>query len=257
MKVLHQTDTRLVVRPSGGILMAIMGLVFVLMSGGMFYVFGQTTDLLCERNFSGSMQCRVARSILGISMRDDTLEALQGAYVAQSRDNDGDITYRVMLVTGGGEVPLTSYTSSGYGKKASTADQINAFVQGRASNLSIRQGGTVGMIVSGVFLIFSLILIVSGIQSRFTSWTFDLAKGLVTQHKETLTGIHNRSYPLDDIESVSVGRSRDSDGDSTYRVELFSYQEGPIPLTGWYSSGYKKKKQAADLIQHYLDQYHT
>jgi hypothetical protein len=113
------------------------------------------------------------------------------------------------------------------------------------------------MIASGVFFVVSIILIVSGVQSRYTSWTFDLAEGMVTQHKETLTGIRNRSYPLDDIRNASVGRSRDSDGDSTYRVELFSEQEGPIPLTGWYSSGYKKKKRAVDMIQHYLDQYHN
>jgi hypothetical protein len=257
MKVLHQTDTRLILRPSGGLLMAIMGLVFVIVSIGMFYIFGQTTDLLCERSLSGSMQCRLARSLLGISLRDDPLEALESAYVAQSRDSDGDVTYRVMLVTGGGEIPLTSYTSSGYRKKASIADQINKFVQGRAANLSVRQGGTVGMIASGVFFVVSIILIVSGVQSRYTSWTFDLAEGMVTQHKETLTGIRNRSYPLDDIRNASVGRSRDSDGDSTYRVELFSEQEGPIPLTGWYSSGYKKKKRAVDMIQHYLDQYHN
>jgi hypothetical protein len=257
MKVLQQTDTRLVIRPTGGLLIAIFGLFFVIMSGAMFYGFGQTTDLLCNRNLSGSMQCRLARSLLGISLSDSPLEALQSAYVAQSRDSDGDVTYRVMLVTGSGEVPLTSYTSSGYRKKASAADQINEFIQGRASDLSIHQGGTVGIIVSGVFLIVSLIMIVSGVQSRFTSWTFDLAEGMITQHKESLTGIHNRSYPLDDIQSVSVERSRDSDADSTYRVALFSDQEGPIPLTGWYSSGYKKKKHVADIIQRYLDRYHT
>jgi hypothetical protein len=257
MKIMQQTDTKLVLRPRGGILIAILGVLFVLMSGGMFYGFGQTTDLVCKREPSGSMECRLARSLLGFSLSDRPLEALQGAYVAESRDNDGDITYRVMLETGGGTVPMTSYTSSGYGKKAAAADQINQFVDGRSPNLTIRQGGIIGMIASGVFLVVSLLMIVGGIQSRFTSWTFDLAGGMVTQHKETLTGVRNRSYPLDDVKSVNVGRSRDSDGDTTYRVELFSSQEGPIPLTRAYSSGYRKKKQAATIIQHYLDQYHT
>ena len=177
--------------------------------------------------------------------------------MSESRDSDGDVTYKVMLETGEGDVPLTSYTSSGYGKKATIADQVNRYVEGRAPTLTIRQGGLIGMIASGVFLIVSLILIVVGVQSRFTTWTFDLAEGMVNLHKETLFGIRNHSYSLDDIQNVNVGRSRDSDGDTTYRVELFSNQEGQIPLTGWYSSGYRKKKRAADIIQQYLDRYHA
>jgi hypothetical protein len=257
MKILQQTETKLVIRPRGGLLIAVLGAVFVLMSGVMFYTFGQTSDLQCERDLSGSMQCRLARSLLGIPLSDRPVEALQGAYVSESRDSDGDTTYKIMLVTGGGDIPLTAYTSSGYRKKASLVNDVNRYVEGRASTLNVSQGGTIGMIASAVFLLVSLFFIVSGVQSRFTTWTFDLIEGMVDLHKETLFGIRNRSYSLDDIQNVSVGRSRDSDGDTTYRVELFSNQEGPIPLTGWYSSGYRKKKQAADVIQYYLDQYHT
>ncbi len=256
MKIIERTETRLVFRPSGGTLVAILGVLFILISGGIVYGFGQTTDLLCERNPSGSMRCRIARSLLGISLSDRPLEALQGAYVSESRDSDGDITYRVMLETGSGDVPLTAYTSSGYNKKATAADEINQFVEGGAPSLAVRQGGTLGIVIGAVFLLTSLLMVVGGVQSRFTHWTIDLASGTVAQHKETLTGVRNRNYYLDDIQSVTVGRSRDSDGDTTYRVELFSNQDGPIPLTSWYSSGYRKKKQAADVIQHYLDQYH-
>lgn len=257
MKIVHQTDTKLIMRPSGGILVAVLGVLFIVMSGGMLYGFGQTTDLQCERNISGSMQCRLARSLLGIALRDSPLEALQGAYVSESRDSDGDITYRVMLETGDGDVPLTTYTSSGYGKKGSVADEINRFVEGRDPTLTVRQGGMLGIVISTVFLILSLLMIVGGVQSRFTNWTLDLPEGTLTQHKETLTGVRNRTYALDDIQYANVGRSRDNDGDTTYRVELFSNQEGPIPLSAWYSSGYRKKKRAVDVIQQYLDQYHA
>jgi hypothetical protein len=57
------------------------------------------------------------------------LDEVTGVRVGSSRDSDGDRTYRVELQTVQGEtIPLTSWFTSGYQRKAATADLIAAYL---------------------------------------------------------------------------------------------------------------------------------
>jgi hypothetical protein len=66
--------------------------------------------------------------------------------------------------------------------------------------------------------------------------------GLVPLSEETIRG----------LEGAMVGKSCDEDG-CTYRVEL-NTADGVVPLTAFYSSGYKSKQEMADRIAAFVQE---
>jgi len=252
MKVHYQDDRLLQLRPRSTWILLAIGIVMVIASPLWVWAMGQATTLSCDR-VNGQARCRLSRSVLGISVTDDPLETLTGAHVGESTDSDGDTTYRVVLETGGRSVPLTNHTSSGYSRKAATVDDIEKFVSDPSiPSLEVHDAGTVGLIVCGIFLLIGVGMIVGGIQARSTLWTFDRDHDVVVKYRKGLSGAKSWEYRLSDIGEVMVTSSRDSDGGTTYRVELLTVQGQAIPMTSWYSSGYRAKEQTANTIRGFL-----
>jgi hypothetical protein len=250
MKILRQDEDMLQLRPNTGVFILIFGLSFLIGGVAMLLTLGQTTRLVCERELSGRPECRFERSLLGLPLRDEPLEALQGARVTSYVDDEGDRLYKVMLVTGGGEIPLTNYSSSGSRGKQRTADEINAFVQDPGqTSLEVKKGGIVGVAASAIFFLVGLLATVFGVQSFFTTWTFSRTQGVLIHRQETVLGGKSRAYELSQIQHVVV--ESDSDGD-TYRVVLILQNGGRVPLTAWYTSARKRQRHIADVIRGFL-----
>jgi len=255
MKVHYQDDRILQLRPRGGWVLLLIGVIVVLLAPLWIWLMGLSTTLSCERVPSGHPQCKLSRAVLGFSISNRPLEALTGAHVAQSTDSDGDTMYRLMIETGDQVIPFTSHTSSSYSGKASAVADIQRYLTDTSIPLlTIRDRGTVGLVVSGIFILIGAGLAISGVQSLSTMWTFDRDQDAIVKFRRTLFGPNMWQYTLSDIANVAVSTSRDSDGDRTYRVELYTAQGQHIPMTSWFSSGYKSKQRTADVISAFINQ---
>lgn len=254
MKIVQHNDNILQFRPRGGWFVLLMGALLIVTTPVWLVLFGQTTQLTCERTTAGSPRCRLSKSIFGVALRDDPIEALQGARVAESRDSDGDLMYKLVLDTGAGSVPFTNASSSSYNPKARRAADINNFVADTSvSSLTVESGGAIGWIVSGVLGLMGVGLLFGGMQMSSTVWTFDRTQNAIVKERHGLAGSKAWQYDLAEIQDALVTESRDSDGDRTYRVELVSRQGQRIPMTSWYSSGYQKKEDIVRVIRRFLN----
>ena len=255
MKIHYQDDRLLQLRPQGGWIMLLVGAIVVLLAPVWVWAMGQSTTLSCERAPSGHPQCKLSRAVFSFSISDKPLDALTGAHVAQTTDSDGDTMYRLMLEAGDQVIPFTSHTSSSSSRKASAVADIQRYLADTSiQSLTIRDTGTVGLVVSGVFILIGAGLGIVGVQSLSTLWSFDRDHDAIIKRRRTLFGPKTWQYTLSDIANVVVRTSRDSDGDRNYRVELYTAQGQQIPLTSHFSSGYKGKQRTADVISAFINQ---
>lgn len=225
-----------------------MGLVFILISVIAVAFLGTRTALTCNR--SGEAECTLAqKTVLKTSKRTIPILKLREAYVDTSVDSEGDATYRVVLRTDSGEVPLTSSWSSGYAGKQDVANQINAFLQSGDSSLTVEQDDRLLMYILGAIFAGAgslLILLTNRVELDLNRST-----GLAVLSKTSLVARSSEEYLLEDLAGAEVQESSSSDGD-TYRVALVQHGGGRIPLTSYYSSGYKGKQKLADEINQFL-----
>jgi hypothetical protein len=129
------------------------------------FIFGQDTTLTCQRVETTQVECLKESKWLGqVSMSEASIQGLEGAWVAESCDEDG-CTYRVEMDTADGRVPLTSYYSSGARSKHETADRINAFLRNPAEgSLTVKSGaGLLGLLLPFVFVAVGPIVAFSGL----------------------------------------------------------------------------------------------
>lgn len=146
----------------------LFGFVFAGMGTVAMIVFGQVSDLHCAYPEPSQLECIKEIKWLGlVPLGEENIDDVQRAWVDESCDSDG-CTYRVVLTTGQGDLPLTSYYSSGERSKAETAAEINAFVaQGEGETLEIRAGsGFLGGLFGGIFVVIGLGIAVAGVIRR-------------------------------------------------------------------------------------------
>lgn len=135
-----------------GILFVGVGLLFT-------FIIGQVATLACNR-MEDADRCVLRVNWMGLSpLKEIPIEGLNGARVEESCDDEGDCTYRVLLITSRQALPLQSAYSSGRVEKEEIAAQINAFALDKTiPNLSVSQGGgfwvilPLGFIAVGIFL---------------------------------------------------------------------------------------------------------
>jgi hypothetical protein len=253
MRILHHDEQILKLRPTSGCGILIMGLVFFGVGLVTLFAFGTTASIICERPAANTMRCRLQASLFGLPLKDEPLEALQGARVHSYVDDDGDRMYKVVLQTGGGEMPMSNSASSSRGTHQRTVDEINDFLSDPAQpSLKLRDFAYFEKAMTFIFTLTGIGMAIWGIHAYFTSWTFDRKQGLALYRSEQVTGIKTAQYPLSDIIDVRVGTSTDSDGDDTHRVELVMSSGRRIPLTKSYSSGLRGKRKTAALIRDFL-----
>jgi hypothetical protein len=255
MDILFHTDEMLELRSSHWRLILIIGLAFVIGGGIAFYIFGQKSLLECHRKTNTYPDCTLTQSMAGFTIKERSIEHLVSARVVESRDSDDDLTYRIMLKTESGNVPLTSYSSSGQENKTTIAAQINSYLDDvETVSLKIEQGGR-NFIIPLIVIFIGLLEIVVGLIGRYNIWQIDKVNRVITHNRIGLTGRKVTQYELADVTGAIVTSSRDSDGDRTYRVEFTTRRGERIPMSSWYSSGYKKKYQAVETIQEFLEGY--
>ncbi len=110
----------------------LMGGIFMAVGLGVLWFMGARTTLVCDRPEPRTGQCTLASAnALGLNARSQTFpvaEVQRADLQVSVDDEDGSETYRVVLHTELGEVPLTDYYSSGRDDKRQNTDRINAFL---------------------------------------------------------------------------------------------------------------------------------
>jgi hypothetical protein len=253
MKVLQCDNHVLQLRPTHGWIFASIGVFILLMIPVWIYALGQTTTLTCSRTPFGSLRCALDRSLLGVALSHQPLRDMQGAYVDEYRDSDGDTVYRVMLRTAGGDTPLTQVSSSNYEPHAATVADIDHFISDNSRTaLDVSVKGSLGLIIAGIDAVLGsgMILIGSGIAA--TTWTFDRRADTVTRRRASLLGAKVQTYTLSHIVDAQTVTHQDSDSGDMYRVELVTRSGPSIPLSSSYTIGYAGKERTAQVIREFL-----
>lgn len=112
------------------ILIRLIGCLIILGGIGAAVLFGQANTLTCGREAGGEGSCEIVRSgLAGTSTRQVPLAELRGASVETSRGSKGYESYRVVLLTDTGRVPLTSvFTGPTPQPQRETVDRITHFL---------------------------------------------------------------------------------------------------------------------------------
>ncbi|MEB3357648.1 MAG: hypothetical protein VKK04_13045 [Synechococcales bacterium] len=137
----------------GGML---FGSVFVIAGVGVALLIGKQTVLACSRIEPATRQGNCAlttNGFLGSDSRSFLLSELQSASVAEKRDDEGDLLYRIELQTERGTVPMNEVWSSGRRGKQAIASEINTFLQtSNLPELNVDQDDRpMGLLFGGIF----------------------------------------------------------------------------------------------------------
>lgn len=253
MDVLYQSQDILELRPRQWRIFLLIGISFVSAGLIVFYFFGQTISLDCTREDTRYPRCFVTLSLLNIKLKEQRIDALIESRIIESRDSDDDITYKIILETNQGNVPLTSYYSSGYESKARFVEDLNALLDvNTEQSFSLTYDSPGPLIMPIIFTVLGLQLVIFGFMGRENIWQINKIDRLMTHKRRTFLGLKIDQYSLDDIVDVTVASSQDSDGDSTFRISFTTNSGEYIPMTSWFTSGYSRKAEAAALITEFL-----
>ena len=238
MKVIEETSDRLQLRAnqlSAIILGVLFGTPFFI--AGLFVIakIGKLATLTCDRTASTVLECQLSTTGL-LDTQTTAIAQLLGAEVQTSESSDGD-TYRLLLKTERGEVPLTEVYSSGRRGKSRKAALINAFVSNPSqTSLTIQQDdrwfaypfGGIFVLAGGGIIIGSLSM------DLITIYDFDRRMGQLSLTQRGLFRTKVTEQMLHEIQQVQLQTQVDSDGDTTYSAsfKLRSGEEMPLPLPG-------------------------
>ncbi len=157
-----------------------VGVVFLLVGLGVIAFGASLTTLTCERGGATQGSCTLAQQRPGRSTtRAIALQDVRGAEIEQntsrsrrSRSSSSGTrsrsrsrtTYRVVLRTTRGDIPLTGAYSSDYGAKQRQVDQLTAFVaDGSARTLTLREDNRpFGYALGGAFAAAGLLVATAG-----------------------------------------------------------------------------------------------
>jgi hypothetical protein len=138
-------------------IMYALSVIFVGVGLLVLYLVGQTATLKCIRAGETQSQCTLTTTWMKLSrLKEVTFSPLVSATTEESCDDDG-CTYRVLLLSSTGSLPLTSVYSSGYESKQKIADQINAYVQNTdQKSLEIETNSGFWIIAPFVFIVIGI-----------------------------------------------------------------------------------------------------
>ena len=123
------------------------------------------------------------------------------------------------------------------------------------------------MVAAVVFFVGSAVAVVSGlwfgllpmalavVGFLFTATltiTADRSARLLTLSYRSVLRRKTIDIPLSQIESITVQRSRSSEGSSTYRVAVVQTDGEVVPLRSYYSSGRKSKERVAEQLRQFI-----
>jgi hypothetical protein len=155
-----------------------LGAVFLLVGLGVIAFGASLTTLTCERGGATPGSCTLAQQRPGRSTtRAIALQDVRGAQIEQSTSRSrrssstgnrnrtrSSTTYRVVLRTTRGDIPLTGAYSSGYEAKQRQVDQLTAFLaDGSARTLTLRDDSRAfGYGLGGAFAAAGLLVATAG-----------------------------------------------------------------------------------------------
>lgn len=122
------------------------------------YLLGQMNTLKCEReDRADDAACRLTTSWMNIrTLKERSIPRLDSAGIEEYCDDDG-CTYRVVLFSGAGDIPLSSAFSSAENSHRITAEQINTFLQdANQQTLEVESGGGWLLAVPVIFAVLGL-----------------------------------------------------------------------------------------------------
>lgn len=136
-----------------------LSIIFVGLGLLFSYLLGIVTTLECSR-LESAQTCNLERSWMGlVKLTDRPLRQVHSAWVEESCDDDG-CTYRVVLETDQGQLPLGTAYSSGSASKQDKADQVNAFVENASiTQVKVQDGGGLWMLFPLIFIAVGLVMV--------------------------------------------------------------------------------------------------
>ena len=253
MKITRPGTDILCIQPvREAMLLIIPGALFALMGLIAFPLFGQSAALVCERSGSASPGCELERTLIGIPWSTTSIEGLQGTRVRTPLGAQGYI-YRVMLVTAERQMPFSGYSGSG-GEEERIAAQINAFLgDPNQASFKVRYSGRAEAILSAVFVVLGVLVLVTGLHTYSTTWTFDRRKGLFTHRQQRLWGPREMTYPFDQIGDVTVSAFSATSGSHVHRIVMRTISGRELPMTPRYYLWRDHLIQTVRTIRQFLD----
>ena len=256
MKITYAGADILRVQPvREAMLLIIPGALFALMGLIAFPIFGQSAALTCERSERGgsaSPRCELERTLIGIPLSTTSIEGLQGAQVRTPGGAQGYIC-RVMLVTAEREMPFSGYSGSG-GEEERIAAQINAFLGNpNQASLKVRYSGSAEATLSAVLALLGLLVLVTGLCTYSTTWTFDRRKGLFIHRQRRLLGLKVVTYPFDQIGDVTVSAFSATSASHVHRIVLRTISGKELPMTSRYYLWRDDLIQTVRTIRQFLE----
>ncbi len=258
MKIVEQTPTKIRLKASDlgvPIFLTLLGLPFFLAGLVVILFLGKLTQLECNRLEPTQVACQLTASgILNTRTTNIPVGELQGAEIETSQDSDGDITYRVALITRQGRLPLTDSYSAGLGTNhQQNTNQINTFLsRADQENLVIQQDDRwFAFIFGGIFMLVGSGIIAGGLFNQFSSaCILDKTSGRLYLDRKNGFRTKRKEYPLHEIKAAKVVENTDSDGDPTYATYLVlrSGEKIPLKLTG----SRNEHSALADTINQFL-----
>lgn len=254
MRVIRHSPQHITIH-SPDLVLWIMALVFLGASAMILLIFGRKVTLNCDRSLPPAGVCTLeSASFIDSNQTQISAGNLQRAEVRVNYgDSNSSDTYQVVLMTTNGELPFTEYYSSGSSKKQQLANEINQFIQDDSQNtLSVETDDRLFIsILAGIFAGVGALM---GLFSGITTLDLDRSSGLLTVSKRRLLPAGASEYLLSDFQGAEIESSK-----NTYRVVLRMRDGRTVPLTSYYSSGYKGKKKLADELEAFANagQYKT
>jgi hypothetical protein len=243
MRIVKQTSTMLKLHGKGRfaeLVGVLFGTAFLLAGLEIIISWGNLTDLQCDRSATKQITCKITSSNLRRKYITPIAPGqLQSAEVEVREGKQR--TYRVVLITKSGNIPLNNIYSSGFGvKHQENSDRINRFISNPEQiSLHIQQndrwfaylGGSVFALAGGVIIYSSLIA------KSLTSCIFDKKADRVWLKQRNVFRSEMRELTLRYIKEVRVTKVKDK----TYSTNLIlmSGEEIPLEVSNLASNYYK------------------
>jgi len=217
------------------LLSTIAGMPFLLSGVFVITVMGRSEWLTCDRLEPTQVTCKVSFSTLFTGLQVRSIPLVQRAEVEVSEGDDSR-TYRVVLITKTGQVPLTERYSSGSDSKYQTVEKINEFIHDPTQlSLRIKQDNSWFAYIFGVFFILLggntvLSPFMESLKMIQTACVVNKTSGyLYLTQKNSLKSV-TKQIRLSDVQSAEVIEKTDGDGDTTYYTQVNLRSGEVIPL---------------------------
>ncbi len=225
--------------PTGFFVLFITSGVFLLVC----LLFFEISILKCNRTEPSQIDCELTSSKV-FRKRVTTVTGLQTAEVEVSSSSDGD-TYRIILVTKNGQIPMTD---GYYSPPTGNESRINDFINNQnVLSLNIREGASLFMILVFVGTVVFLFLasVASLFHHQLVSLSFDKVGRKVTfKYRNLLSKTKFRQESLDRIDRAKV--YKDSEEDDHLKLILKSGESIDLPLK-------RDHTQVARMINQFLE----